>query len=424
MRTIDRRFLMAAATAAATAAALGSRPRRAAAQAAPGGSGMPIRIGLITPLTGAQEVLGRPILTGAQIAADQINARGGVLGRRIEIVAADGAADPAVAAAAGKKLLSEGIALLCGALRSEVAFALWPLMAPANAVFMACGAMSEALTHEAFDAHCFRVCDHTFMRGRAQARLMAQRFPDVTDWAAIIPDIAYGHSAYAAFKAGLETSFAAVGRTANVAAPIVTRFGQTDFRTEVHALAAAPAKGLYVAVYGGDAIEFYRQARKYGAVEKMAVLADSINEFIVPVELGSDVPDNLWLGLHWYCGGYQNLALGRRLFEDNMMHTGDALPLGFLNEGHSAVLGYAAAIEKAGDTATDKVIAALAGLSFDTAKGRVTLRAEDHQAICDVNFVRIKRMDGEPGFEVAEFVRDDGANVIEPPAPGKPIGPV
>ena len=59
--------------------------------------GRPIRIGCISALTGAQEVRGRPILDGARIAADQINAKGGLLGRPIEIIPADAHADPGAA---------------------------------------------------------------------------------------------------------------------------------------------------------------------------------------------------------------------------------------------------------------------------------------------------------------------------------------
>ena len=381
-----------------------------------------IRIGCIVPLSGSQEVLGRPILTGAIIAAEQINAQGGVLGRSLEIVPGDGAAEPEQAAAVARAMIADGVKLFCGALRSEVAFALWPLMAPADAVFIASGAMSESLTHEKFDPHCFRISDHTFMRGRAQAMLMAQQYPDITEWGTIVPDIAYGHSAYTAFRNGLEHAFATLhDKPVHVSDPVVTRFGQTDFRTEAEALANGGIKGLFVAVYGGDAIAFYRQARLSGATAKMAVLSDSINEFIVPFELGSDVPDNLWLGVHWYYGGYQADPLGRELYADNLRHTGDGMPLGFLNEGHSAVYAYAAALKACGDVASAKVIDGLCGLSFDSAKGRVTLRKEDHQAICEVNFVRIRQLNGEPGFQVEEFVRFDGNSVIEPPTPGQPI---
>jgi len=133
----------------------------------------------------------------------------------------------------------------------------------------------------------------------------------------------------------------------------------------------------------------------------------------------------------WYYGGYQKLPLSCQLYDTYLRRTGNGLPLGFVNAGHSAVYAYAAAMRKARSTETKPVIAALEGLTFDTAKGKVALRAEDHQAICDVNSIRIKASNAEPtldaidyaraDIEVAEFVRYDGASVIEPAAPGKPV---
>ncbi len=88
-------------------------------------------------------------------------------------------------------------------------------------------------------------------------------------------------------------------------------------------------------------------------------------------------------------------------------------------------------MRRAGTVLTTPMIAALEGLTFDTAKGRVTLRPEDHQAICDVNFIRIKASAAEltmdvndyarPDVEIAEFVRYDGGSVIEAPGPGSAV---
>ena len=132
----------------------------------------------------------------------------------------------------------------------------------------------------------------------------------------------------------------------------------------------------------------------------------------------------------WYYGGYQDLPMGRDLYQEYLRRTGNALPSGLIYSGHSAVRAYAAAIAKVGSDATAPVITGLRGLTFDTAKGPVTLRAEDHQAICDVNFVRIKSSAAptldmvdstRADIEVAEFIRYPGASVIEPPAPGIPL---
>lgn len=416
----SRRFIMGA----ALAAGAGFMGAKAA--------GAPIRIGCVTALTGPQEVIGRPILTGAQIAADQINAAGGVLGRMIEIVPANAQADPAVAVTVTRKLFADGVKLLCGCVTSDVALAVVPLLQPADALLIGSSAQSDKLTHEAFTPNFFRVTDQAVMRNRAQARLMAERYPDVVRWGAIIPNVEYGRSAYAAFRDGLLEHYPArAGHEATLAAPILAEFGATDFRAQIAALKEAGAEGLFVAVYGGDAIAFYQQARRAGLFQNVRVLADSYNEFLVPMALGASTPRDLWLATTWYYGGYQGLPIGRALFDDNMRRTGNAMPLGYLEAGHASVLAYAAGISKAGGDATGPLIRAMEGLGVDTAKGRVTFRPEDHQAVGDVNFIRVRSSDQEAALsmpegtrhdvEVAEFVRFDGKDVIEPATPGKPV---
>ena len=404
--------------------------------AARAGAATPIRIGCISALTGAQEALGRPILTGAMIAAEQINERGGLLGRPIEIVPADAHADPATAVEWVKTLATQGVNLLCGCVTSDLALAVAAQVQPSNAVMVTCSAQTPKLTHEAFVPNMFRVTDHTYMRNRAQARLVTQRHPGVTHWVAILPDAEYGRAAWAAFHEGLMEAAAAAGiAPPALAPPVLARFGETDFRTQVAALKAlhvpGQSTGLFIAVYGDDGIAFYREADRTGLLAQSKVLADPINEFLVSQTLGYDTPANLWLAMSWYYGGYQSLPMGFQLYEDQLRRTGNGMPLGFLNAGHSAVYAYAAAIAKARSTDTAAIIPALAGLRFDTAKGPVTFRKEDHQAICDLNFIRMKSSTAAIGMdigdghradiEVAEFVRLDGASMIEPPTPGQAL---
>ena len=429
MAHTSRRSFLGGSAAVAVAAEGFAQSARAQRQAP---TPRPVRIGCLTALSGAQEVIGWPILNGAQIAADQLNAAGGVLGRPLEIVPFDIHADPKTAVAGMRELTSLGINLLCGVLSSDVGLTLAPLLQPAGASLITCAAASEKLTHEAFSPNLFRVTDQTYMRNRAQARLMAERYPEVTRWGAILPDAEYGASAFASFRAGLLEAYPAIAkRMPELIAPVMARFGETDFRRQIAALQAGGAEGLFIAVYGDDAISFYRQAHLAGLMRGVKALADAANEFLVPLTLGSGTPEHLWLGMSWYYGGYRKLPMGKQLYDEYVKRTGNALPLGFLCSGHSAVHAYAAAIRKAGDTDTKPVTAALEGLTFDTAKGKVTLRAQDHQAICDVNFIRIKSSEAEatmdildysrPDVEVVEFVRYDGADVIEPPTPGKAV---
>ena len=389
-----------------------------------------IRIGCISALTGSQEVRGRPILNGALIAADQINAAGGVLGRPPGIVPADAHADPATAVQHTRRFAHDGVNLLCGCVTSELALAVSPELQPANAMMITCSAQSDKLTHEAFVPNYFRVTDQTYMRQRAQAILLSKRYPGIKTWNSLLPNNEYGRASWAAFRDGLMEAHAG-GQAPVIAEPVMARFGEIAFGRHIGALQRCNSEALFIAVNGEDAISFYQQAHAAGLLSSIRVLADAVNELLVPEQLGFDTPEHLWLAVGWYYGGYQHLPMARKLYQDYVRRTGDGLPLGFVNAGHSAVYAYAAAIEKAGSTETPDVSNALKGLTFDTAKGKVTFRPEDHQAICDVNFIRIKHAeqkmtmdisDGRrPDIEVAEFVRLDGLAVIEPATPGQKL---
>ena len=426
MRSSRRFFLGGAAGMAATLPS-GMIPLRAAPALAD-----PIRIGCIVALSGPQEVLGRPILDGAQIAADEINEAGGVLGRKLQVVEGPASAEPGRAIQLAEQMSRDGINLLCGLVTSDSALAVAARLQSLDAVLITCSAQTDKLTHENFVPNVFRVTDEVYMRNRAQARLMVQRYPDIARWGAILPESEYGHAAWAAFRDGLfEATYDAAGRDPVLDEPIFAKFGATDFQPQIEALRRNAADGLFVAVYGEDGINFYQQSIDASALGHVRVLADSYNEFLVPLTFGGTIAPPLWLAMTWYYGGYRDVPMGRRLYEEYLRRTGNALPSGLIYSGHSAVHAYAAAIAKAGGTETDRVIPALQGMTFETAKGPVTFRAEDHQAVCDVNFVRIKPSSAPPSMdmvdfirsdiEVAEFIRYRGADVIEPASPGKPL---
>jgi branched-chain amino acid transport system substrate-binding protein len=234
--------------------------------------------------------------------------------------------------------------------------------------------------------------------------------------------VEYGRSALAAFNDGLATYYPKIaGKPATMAEPILTKFGASDYKTQISALMGTDIEGLFSAVYGGDAVTLLQQSRPYGLMKKVKAIADTGAEFYVPKALGKSTPDTLWTGMHCYIAGYSDLKLAKQLYDDYVAKTGDKFPLGFVHTGHAAVLGYASAIRKAGSADSAAVIAAMEGMKFDTAKGSITFRKEDHQAICDVNFVRFEATEGDPGWKVAEFVRLPGEDVIEPPTPGQPL---
>ena len=113
-------------------------------QAAPAAAGAPIRIGITTPM---QLAVGRDSQDGAQLAIDEINAKGGVFGRRLEMVVADETENPETGITAVKKLTSdEKVDVLVGGYSSGVTLAQLPHISTAKTIYLGIGAASPAIT--------------------------------------------------------------------------------------------------------------------------------------------------------------------------------------------------------------------------------------------------------------------------------------
>ncbi len=92
------------------------------------------RVGLEAPLSGEQSVLGKGMLKGAQLAATQLNTRGGILGKQVEVVPIDDAADPATGVKAAKSAIADGLDGIVGPYNSGVGVETLPLYIDADLV--------------------------------------------------------------------------------------------------------------------------------------------------------------------------------------------------------------------------------------------------------------------------------------------------
>jgi branched-chain amino acid transport system substrate-binding protein len=377
----------------------------------------PIRLGMITSLSGSQALLGKPQALGAEIAVDEINRAGGVLGRKLELIVRDDKVNANEAVAAARELAGNGVNLFFGTLASPIALALSGIMGELKGILISAAAHGNNLTHEDFRKNYFRVTDNAYMRYHVAARLVSERYKQLTNWGAVVVDAELGRSALASFKDGLKQYVP----QAVVQEPVTAKFGATDFKNQISTLLSQPIDGLFVAVYGNDEVTFLQQAQSLGLMNKLKLTIDTGSEFSLLQALGKRTPANFWVGTHWYFDAYRNLPMAKQLIADYTERTKDAYPTGFVGEGHSAVYAYVNGIRNAKSTATDAVIAAMEGMSFDTVKGKRTFRKEDHQAICDVNYMFVGPKDNERGWEVIDKYVVDGATVMDDPSPGQPV---
>lgn len=383
----------------------------------------PITLGLVTPLSGAQEMIGSFVRHGAEIAVEKINADGGVNGRPLALEIRDSKANPAAATVAARELLGQGVNLQLGTISSAVALAMGPLMQAAGGTVLTCGAGTEKLNHENYSPNVFRVGDSPYSRQYGLIRLIAERYPNVTSWGGIIPDHEYGRTTWAIFVDAMLNVFPEVtGKQPEIQRPILIPYGAGDYKNFIAAAVRQPFEGLYTSAYGGDAVTLFQQAKPFGLFEKTKVVVDSANEFLVPLAMKDQTPDT-WTGTHWYFNGNTDNPMSKHLYDAYVARTGNKYPMGWAAEAHAAVYAYKAALEKTGgETKADAIIAALKGLTFDSATGKRTLRAEDNQAIKSVEIIRISpKADNPDGFVVTDFVSVPGESVVEPARPGQKL---
>jgi len=396
----------------------------ASALALPGltrAQGGPLKIGLITPLSGAQEFIGSYVRNGAEIAVAQLNNAGGILGRQVALEIRDDKANPAAALAAARELLGAGINLHIGGISSAVVLALAPVMQQEKGIFITCGAGTEKMNHEAYSPNLFRPGDSPDARGRAQARLMAAKYPNVTRWTGLIPDHEYGRTTWSIFVDGLLEFYPAIAKKKpEILDPVLMPYGVSDYRNAVTAALRQQADGCYNSTYGGDAITMFQQARGFGLMQRYKVICDSANEFLVARGLKQQLPAQ-WTGMHYYAAANKGNAMSDRFVADYLAKTKDPEPLGWAAEAHAAMYALAKAIEKGKSTDTAAVIGNLKGLTWDTVTGPRYMRPEDNQAVKDVELVFIEPANTEKGYAVSQYVKVDGKLVILPPAPGQKL---
>jgi branched-chain amino acid transport system substrate-binding protein len=374
-----------------------------------------IRIGFIAPLSGPLEPFGRPLLTGAQLAVKQLNADGGIMGQQVDLHVGDDRSNPVEAVSRFKEISGKDIGLFLGPNMTGQTMAVLPLLQGPNVVSIGPTVQAMPFTHELYTPNFFRGASNVHMWFRALGRAMLERYPDKRKWAFLVPDNAFGKAAYSELREELRLKG---GNQITLLEPIYTKFGQPDFKSEISRLMSLDADAFYCGANGADAVTFWLQAQAFGLGQKYQVIAENGSDFFLPRALKAGQP-KMWMPTYWYYKGYDN-PISTQLYKDYVAETGDKSPTGFVQAAHSGILAYKAAIEKAGSAEPASVRKALVGLSFDSAKGVQTFRAEDNQLIGDVEIMQVAAAPAsEEKWAVVDHIRIDGATVIEPPSPGK-----
>jgi branched-chain amino acid transport system substrate-binding protein len=339
-----------------------------------------IKIGWPMPLSGPASVYGVPITKGAEVAVADINAKGGVLGRKLELLSRDSKANADEAVRLARELiLKNNVDFLSGTLTSAEAPAVSTIAKENKIVFVAPTAKTVQLTAPAnLHPYIFRISSNTDIEGRAGAAIMAP-WKDVKKIATIAPDYAYGRDAIAAFVERMKK----LRPDVEIVDQQWPKLGQSDFTPFITAQMSKQPDAVYCDVYGGDFVTMAKQAAPLGyfkAIKNRLADGGEVGTPDAAVALGADYPYGIWSDSYdpviWPVGEPPE----HKAFVEHIksaMKTDYAS--GWAIMGYTAVQAIVDGVKKANSTDGDKVSKALLGLEFDTPVGKRRINPTTHE---------------------------------------------
>ena len=251
-----------------------------------------VKIGLDNPLTGTYAAVGKNELIGCQLAVEQINAKGGILGRKAELLVEDSTSgDAATAVQKARKLIDrDNINFLLGNVNSALAMAMSGVSYEKGLLHVVPGGHTDAVTGTSCHWNVFRVCNTTQMEANAVAGTLIKDYGK--KWYYITPDYAFGHT----LEAGMVKASTKLGGT-RVGGDL-TPLGTTDFSSYLIKAQAAKPDVIIFLVQGDDMINALKQAVQFG-LDKKVHLAGAQQE-LEPLEgLPPEARIGTWV-FEWY----------------------------------------------------------------------------------------------------------------------------
>ena len=330
-----------------------------------------IRIGELNSYK-AQPAFLEPYRKGWELALEEINASGGLLGQKVEVISRDDNANPGDAVRVAEELVSrERVSVVFGTFLSNIGLAVTDFAKQRKVLFVAAEPLTDKITWENGNRYTFRLRPTTYMQSAMlvpeAARLNKKR------WAIVYPNYEYGQSAAATFKTLLKAAQPDVEFVAEQAPAL----GRIDAGAVAQALIDAKPDAIFNVTFGADLAKFVREGQTRGLFKDRPVvsLLSGEPEYLDP--LRDEAPEG-WIvtGYPWYAIKTPEhdkfLAAYQRRWND-YPRLGSVV-------GYATMMSVAEGIRRAQSTDTEKLIAAMRGMEVDSPFGRFMYRAIDQQA--------------------------------------------
>ncbi len=344
----------------------------------------PIIIGLNFPRTGHYKEEGLAQMRGALLAIDEINAKGGLLGRPIQLITRDTASRPVKAARNVDSMINEGAVMLFGSVSSAVAIAASERARQLNTLYFATIGYSNDVTGKNGHRYVFRESTSATMTGRALGKYLSEKMPGKT-YFYVTADYTWGHSSEQALREN--TNSTDTNKHQGVLLPFPTA-KQSDYSATLKQAQASGADIVALVLYGHDLVRAMRTAETMGLTKKVQIIAPNLTQSVIeqagPGLMAGVIGTEHWL---WRAPELENSEAGLA-FVENFNKAYELYPPSAAASAYTVVKQWADAVTRSKSLNSEAVIKALEGHDYTLLKDAAQWRAFDHQNVQTVYVVQ------------------------------------
>jgi branched-chain amino acid transport system substrate-binding protein len=364
----------------------------------------PIRIGVIDSYSGMAAVLTDDELKACRLYVDNINAKGGLLGRKIELIVRDDELKPDMGVKHLIDLYLEKKVDFClGTASSSVLLANSEWCKRNKKFYLAWSTRSEKATGALGHRYIFRNPSDTDMDANAMAQFWAKE--KYSKFYTISADYEYGHTVIEGFVKHMKR----LKPDVQFLGEQWPKLNEIDYTAYIAPILQANPEVLYVGLWGGDAMTFIKQAKPYGLFQKMKALClHGGLSLLAPIGLA--MPEGVYVGTNYFFNFVDTPE--NTTFVQAYKEKYGIVPSDYAYIGYTGIKTLVEGIKKAKSVDQEKVIDALEGITIDTPGGPLTIRKYDHQGEMGIyvgitkkspefsSFLALEKLDYIPGSKI------------------------
>jgi branched-chain amino acid transport system substrate-binding protein len=330
-----------------------------------------VRIGWVADMSGIGATFYKSQKAAIDMFVEETNAGGGLLGKKMEIIARDAALKPDVGANLARELiLSEKCEFLIGPTSSAVALAVSKVSKEFKKIVFFHTSNTEALTTTDFQPYMYQVVPNTGIEGRGSAVYLAQK--PYTKYGYIGYDYSYGHTQFDAFKDQLLK----LNPKVEIVADVWPKQGETNYSSFIPTLMAKSPDVIFSSLWGGGLASFVKQAVPFGLFKKTTLTA--LYDLDMLRAAGQEMPEGL-LG-YARCPFYGVDTPEMKAFVQKYTAKYGEDPADWALMAYDGLLVLKTAIDNAKTFDSDALVKTIEGMKWKSLRGERYIRAEDHMA--------------------------------------------